>query len=145
MQTIDHRQSNLNIWNMGIYGLDFMCYRADTTNQTTWTINIGTKTRTCSTKIFIRRSQSNLSAKASRLSLALLFWAATRIYLTGMTDLVKNLSHSDELICTHPIFEPFLKKIHYFFHHSRKFFDSGAQFIEIWNLLKFFARFFWRK
>jgi len=69
-----------------------MCYRADITNQTTWTINIGTKTRTCATKIFIRRSQSNLSAKASRLSLALLFWAATRIYLTGMMDLVKNLS-----------------------------------------------------
>ena len=41
---------------------------ADTTNQKTWTMNIGTETRPCSTKISIWRSRSNLSAKASRFS-----------------------------------------------------------------------------
>ena len=68
---------------------------ADTTNQTTWTMNISTETRPCSTKICIWRSLSNLSAKASRLSrnsIALPFWAATRMYLTGTTDSVKNPS-----------------------------------------------------
>ena len=40
----------------------------DTTNQKTWTMNIVTETRPCSTKICIWRSRSNLSAKASILS-----------------------------------------------------------------------------
>jgi len=40
----------------------------ETTNQKTWTMNIGTETRPCSTKISIWRSRSNLSAKAFRLS-----------------------------------------------------------------------------
>ena len=35
-----------------------------------------------------------------------------------------------------PIFEPLLNKIHHFFHHSRKFDDSGAQFVGLWNLLE---------
>ena len=63
------------------------------TNQTTWTMNIGKESRPCSTKISIRRSWSNLSVKASRLScnsIAFLFWAETRIYLTGTTDSVKK-------------------------------------------------------
>ena len=41
---------------------------ADTTNQKAWTMNIGTETTPCSTKISIWRSRSNLSAKASQLS-----------------------------------------------------------------------------
>ena len=42
-------------------------------------------------------------------------------------DRFSEESISDELIRTRPIFEPLLNKIHHFFHHSRKFFDSGAQ------------------
>jgi len=67
----------------------------DTTNQTTWTMNMGTETRPCSMKICIWRSRLNLSAKASRLScnsISLPFWTATRMYLTGTTDSVKNPS-----------------------------------------------------
>ena len=41
---------------------------ADTMNQTTWTMNIGTETRPCSTRISIRRSRSNIFAKSSSLS-----------------------------------------------------------------------------
>ena len=26
MQTMDHRQPTLNIWNAGVYGLDIICY-----------------------------------------------------------------------------------------------------------------------
>ena len=50
--------------------MDLMSFAmaAGTTNQKTWTMNIGTETRPCSTKISIWRSRSNLSAKASRLS-----------------------------------------------------------------------------
>ena len=74
---------------------------AGTTNKTTWTMNIGTETRPCSTKISMRRSRSNLSAKASRLSrnsFSLHFWTATRMYLTGTTDSVKNPSQMNSYV-----------------------------------------------
>ena len=51
-------------------------------------------------------------------------------------DRFSEESISDELIRTHPIFEPLLNKIHHFFHHSRKFVDSGIQFAGLWNLFE---------
>ena len=71
------------------------------TNQTSWTMDIGTETRPCSTRICERTSVMNLSAKSSilpRNSTALSVWAATRMYLTGTTDSVNDSSQSNRHI-----------------------------------------------
>ena len=75
---------------------------ADTMNQTTWTMNIGTETRPCSTQISIRRSQSNIFMKLSNLScnsIALSFWVATRMFLTEITDLANDPSQMNWYEC----------------------------------------------
>ena len=62
---------------------------AGTMNQTTWTMNKRPD-------LALWRAWSNLSVKASKLSrnsIALPFWTAMRMCLTGTTDSVKNPSH----------------------------------------------------
>jgi len=81
----------------------------DTTNQTTWIMNMGTETRPCSTKICIWRSLSNLSAKASRLSRnSIVLPLSSNEDVLDWDDRFSEESISDELIRTHPIFEPLL-------------------------------------
>ena len=101
MLTMDHRYPTLNISNAGIYGLDIICYGS-------WYHELDNldneyRHRDQTSMISIRRrSRSNLSAKASRLSrnsFSLPFWAATRMYFTGTTYSVKNPSQMNWYIC----------------------------------------------
>ena len=96
-----------------------------------------TKIRPCFTRISMTISTTSLSLKLSSLFRSLTtfaFWAATRIYLTGTTIQWRN--HPRQIIHTRPVFKPLLNKIHYFFHHSRKFLDNMMQSIWLWNLLE---------
>ena len=75
--------------------IDFTCHLIPWIRQVGQSI-CGTKIRPCLTRIFIVRSPINLSPKLSSLScrlVALSFWAATRIYLTGTDESGTNLSH----------------------------------------------------
>lgn len=66
-------------------------------------------------------------------SVALSFWATTRMYLTEGDWWIRNNSISYEFIHTCPMFEPLLNETHYFFHYAGKFIYCLAQFVRVRN------------
>jgi len=69
---------------------------SDATNQSIRTIKSDTKSKPCLTRMSIVSSTINLPLKLSilfRSSIALSFWAATKMYWPGADESVTNLSH----------------------------------------------------
>ena len=84
----------------------------------------------------IVRSSISFSLKLSSLacsSVALSFWAATRMYLTEGDWWIRDNSISREFIHTCPTFEPILHETHYFPHYASNFIYCPAQFVRVRN------------
>ena len=99
----------------------------------------GTKIIPCLTRVSIAKSIINLLLNLSSLSpssVALSFWAATRIYLTEGNRWIRDNSILHEFIRTCPFFEPLLNETNYFSHYSGKFIYCLAQFIWVGDFLE---------
>ena len=99
----------------------------------------GTKIIPCLTRVSIAKSIINLLLNLSSLSpssVALSFWAATRIYLTEGNRWIRDNSILHEFIRTCPFFEPLLNETNYFSHYAGKFIYCLAQFIWVGDFLE---------